>query len=122
MGAFLCGLVGRATEELVLVPGLPPGNQGQTAGKQILINMKGCVKVLLDTCYCCRKLHFSKLRNKNFLAETGCARLGSSGCGVSSLLSFRNDTKALLEPLCWSEGAGKLSFLLLKMSVDELGG
>lgn len=29
MGALLFGLVGRVTEELVLVPGLPPGNQGQ---------------------------------------------------------------------------------------------
>lgn len=29
MGALLCGLVGRVTEKLMLVPGLPPGSQGQ---------------------------------------------------------------------------------------------
>lgn len=43
-----------------------------------------------------------QLKNKNLLAETGCTRLGSSCCGVSSLLSFKNNTrvtKALLEPL-----------------------
>lgn len=106
MGALLCGLVGRVTEKLILVPGLPPGNQGQ--GDRWETNpdeAEGLCKSAVGTCYlqyCCRKLQLLELRNKNLLAETACARLGSSCCGVSSLLSFRNNigvTKALLEPL-----------------------